>query len=105
VWAPGPNDVAAIDLRAAIEASPHIETKTWFDLGYILDHLPQYNREYAGFIRDGRKYILCNMDYDEFFREPQMGWFTQGADGGCSLARVVVDLADKKVVRIDCNGN
>ncbi len=104
VWIPGREDIEALDLKSAIENSSHISTKTWFSLDYILSHLSEYNREYGGFVRQGRTYVLCNMDFSEFDREPG-NEFSWGMDGGCSLARVVIDLTDKTVVRIDCNGN
>jgi len=104
VWISGKEDIDALDLKDAIGKSTQIKTKTQFDLDYILSHLSGYNREYAGFIRQGRKYLFCNMDFSQFNREPQEG-FTWGSDGGCNLARVVIDIADKAVVRIDCNGN
>lgn len=104
VWTPGREDIEALDLRVDIEKSAHIDTKTWFDLGYILSHLSGYNCEYAGFIRQGRRYVLCNMEFNPHNREPG-DEFTWGAEGGCTLARVVIDLTDETVVRIDCNGN
>jgi hypothetical protein len=104
VWIPSRQDIETLDLKAALEKSTHIDTRTWFDLEYIRTHLSGYNREYGGFIRQGRRYVLCNTDFNEFDREPASD-FTRGADGGCSLARIVIDLADQTVVRIDCNGN
>lgn len=104
VWIPSEEDIEALDLRAAIEKSAHITTKTWFDVKYIVNHLSGYNREYGGFAKHGRRYVFCNMEFNQRNREPG-DEFTWGAEGGCTLARVVIDLADKTVVRIDCNGN
>jgi hypothetical protein len=103
IWIPARDDVETIDLKAAIERSNSITTKTWFDRDFILEHLEQYNREYAGFVNRGRRYILCNMDLNALRRNPE-GVFTIGSDGGCTLARVIVDPASNTVVRIDCNG-
>ncbi len=104
VWTPGREDIEALNLRDAVEKSTHIATKTWFDLDYILSHLPGYSSEYGGFIRQGKRYVLCNMEFNPHNREPG-DQFTWGAEGGCTLARVVIDITDKTVVRIDCNGN
>ena len=70
VWIPGREDIEGLDLRAAIEKSTRIDTKTSFSRDYVLSHLSGYNREYGGFIKQGKKYVLCNMDFNEFDREP-----------------------------------
>jgi hypothetical protein len=103
----------------------HIDTKTWFDRDFILKHLSEYNREYAGFTYQGSRYVLCNMvrsgEYscfiyprsrhmpdnaalDESSGEPQNAAFTTAFDRGCDFARVVIDFSSNTVVRIDCNG-
>ncbi len=102
VWIPGREDIESVDLKSAIENGKHISTKTWFSLDYILSHLSGYNREYGGFVGQGRRHLFCNMDFSQLNREPD-GDFTWGLDGGCSWARMVIDLADRVVVRIDCN--
>jgi len=95
VWIPNKCDIEALDLKAAIEqgfrsgsrVSPHID--------YLLDHLPEYNQEYAGFIREDRKYVFCNMDWGEperDFNDPRFSWVSQW--------RVVIDLAGGTAVQI-----
>ncbi len=103
IWTPARNDVEAVNLRAALERSDHIATKTWFDRDYILRYLDEYCREYAGFVDQGRRYILCNMDCRDHDFEPHARAFSAASEGGCSLARVIIDPGNNTVVRIDCN--
>ncbi len=102
VWTPDGNAIASLDLEAAINAAVHIETRSWFAIDYILEHLPDYHREYGGFLKGGRRHLLCNMDYT-FVEKPPRDEFAWGMDGGCGLTLIVADLEDKIVIRIDCN--
>ncbi len=102
VWTPEGNDIAALDLEAAIKAADHIATRSWFSINYVLEHLSRYHREYGGFLAAGRRYLLCNMNYTHVDETPT-DKFTWGMDGACALVRIVVDLENNVVVRIDCN--
>ncbi|MDI6449621.1 ankyrin repeat domain-containing protein [Anaerobaca lacustris] len=102
VWTPDGNDIAALDLEAAIKAADHIATRSWFSINYVLEHLSRYHREYGGFLAAGRRYLLCNMNYTHVDKTPT-DKFTWGMDGACALVRIVVDLENNVVVRIDCN--
>jgi len=103
VWIPERGDLENLDLRAAIEKSAHIDTESSFDLDFILSHLEQYKREHGGYIRAGRKYILCNMDLSDSETEPYENHFTWGSDGGPASTRIFIDVESGCVIRIDCN--
>jgi ankyrin repeat protein len=102
VWVPDRRDIESLDFKAVIEASDHIVTRSQFSVEHVLELLPHYHREYAGFIKSGRRYLVCNMDYDSVDKPPCDG-FTWYFDGGCALVMIVVDLEEKAVIRIDGN--
>ena len=105
IWIPEKEDLEGLDviLKRALDEDSVIQTQTWFSRRQISDHLDQYNREYAGFINDGVKYVICNMDIMEGRAQPPDNDFTEVWDGGCSVVKVVFQLDTKTVVRIDCN--
>ena len=96
VWVPQKQDIQALDLQAAIERNPQTDQHASFRREYVLDDLAKANREYAGFIVQGRKYIFCNLDYPNTpNRQPQDAGFTLGSE-----ARVVIDPVQGIAVRI-----
>ncbi|NLZ05048.1 MAG: hypothetical protein GXY19_07735 [Phycisphaerae bacterium] len=104
VWTPDSNDIASLDLEAAIKAGDPIATRDGFYVVAVLEYLPHYAREYGGFLRGGRKYLLCNAQCADEYTTPRDG-FTTGMDGGCCEARIVVDLEGKVVTWGECNGS
>jgi len=106
IWIPEKQDLEELDsaLRTCLEKKAPVMTKTWFNHDYIFTNLNEYNREYAGFFKNGTKYVICNMCLLEMGREPQDNMFTSVYDGGCSFVRVVFEAKTKKVILINCNG-
>lgn len=102
VWIPDRSAIESVDLEAAIEAGDHIVTRSQYFIKHVPELLPHYHREYGGFVKSGRRYLVCNMDYS-YLDKPPRDEFTWGMDGGCGLALIVVDLEAKVVIRIDCN--
>lgn len=103
VWTPDGNDIASLDLVAAVKASDRIDTKPHSSMEYILEHLTQYHREYAGFLRQGRKYLICNMYFASLDTPPRDGFTAGIMDAWCDLVTTVVDLENSRVVSIDCS--
>jgi hypothetical protein len=107
VWIPQKSDLEGIysALKTYLESNTTIKTKTCMDREYVLAHLPQYNREYSGFVKSGTRYIVCNMILlADVCRKPSDNEFTIILDGGCGIVRVVFEAKSKTVVHIDCNG-
>lgn len=107
VWTPGREDIQGLDsgVRIALEANSSVIASSWLDRDFVLRNFHRYNREYAGFIDDGVKYVVCHMvQSDGFYRPPPNPGFTPVADGGSSVVGVIFKAADKTVVKIECNG-
>jgi len=70
-----------------------------------LSHFDQYDREYAGFVKDGTRYIFCNMVQfpPEYARQPPRSRFFGMFDGGCAWFIVVFEARTKRVVWCQCN--
>jgi hypothetical protein len=67
---------------------------------YVLENLDHYNRQYGGFTRGEARYVICLMYMSHFGSAPHTSEFAQIMDGGCSVVRAVIDLADETVVAI-----
>jgi len=107
VWTPGAADLDGLDsaLRAYLDSDTPVRTGTFpMNPVYIPTFLRQYNREYAGFIKTGHKYIVCNMFMSWFGVDPLDNAFTYISDGGCSVLKVIFDADTKMVMSVDCNG-
>ena len=71
---------------------------------HVLANLRWYHREYAGFVRDDVRYIVCNMVItDSYDATPDKNYFTRLFDGGWRWTTVVFDTRDQSVVRIECH--
>ncbi len=103
VWTPSRNDIEGLDLEAAVKASDPLATKSHSSMEYILEHFTQYHREYAGFLRQGRKYLICNMYFASLDTPPRDGLTAGIMDAWCDLVTTVVDLENSRVVSIDCS--
>ena len=100
VWIPQKQDIESLNLKAAIEQNPQTDPQAANRRRDVLHGLTEFNREYAGFVAEGRKYIFCNLDYwSESNAQP-----TDGEFAWVSQARVVIDPADGTAIRIYCNG-
>ena len=73
-----------------------------YALNYIFDNLDRYNNEYAGFIIDGDKYIICNMVL-QIGKNPKGNYFTFMYDGGCSLVSIIYEVKSKNVIQVKCS--
>ncbi len=106
IWIPHDTDIMEFKkyLQTFIENKGDIKTETWFDRNYVLNNLQHYNTEYSGFIKNGKKYIICNMILHPFTVKPPEKGFTIILDGGCDIVRVLYDFENKTVIKIDCNG-
>ena len=105
IWIPEKSDIEGLvpALKTCLEDETPVRTQVWFDRTYVLTNIEKYNREYAGFFKDGTAYIICNMSMG-FDSNPQDNLFTSVYDGGCSFFRVVFKAKNREVVLINCNG-
>ncbi|MFC1766841.1 ankyrin repeat domain-containing protein [Planctomycetota bacterium] len=72
---------------------------------YILSHFSQYNREYAGFRKNGIEYIICNMvqDHSDGPRLEPCNDFSGGFyEGSCGQVFVIFVAATKQVAEMRC---
>ena len=90
-------------LRRCLDRKAILIAQSWFDRAFVLPNLDRYDREFAGFFKDGMGYVICNMSL-EIDKNPQDNLFTYVLDGGSNFLRVVFGTKSKKVVSIDCNG-
>lgn len=114
VWIPETVDFDGLKsaLAARLDGEGPMPARWWVDREHILAYLNQYSREYSGFIRDNRKYIICNMillsGAQGSFFVPGRGEtgteFTIIMDGGCGIVRVIFDAETKQIIAIECNG-
>jgi ankyrin repeat protein len=103
VWTPDRSDIEDLDLEAAIRASDPAAATPHSSTEYILKNLSRYHCEYGGFLRQGRRYLVCNMHYASVDKLPYDEFTTTIMDARCDLVRVVVDLEDGRAVWIDCS--
>ena len=110
VWIPDGNDVAGLDVvvKEYLDSDLPVDVGDRADQEYILANLGGYNREYSGFVKDGIRYIICNMHISWEGHGPllddepvAMDEFTIISHGGCD---VIFDAGTKVVVSIHCNG-
>jgi len=94
VWIPQRQDIETLDLQAAIEKNPQADEHASYRREYVLDDLEEANREYAGFIVKGKKYIFCSLDYSSN-RQPLDAQFSLD-----SRASMVIDPANGTALRI-----
>lgn len=108
IWFPSKSDIEGLDLslKKWIKEDAPKAKDIYVDPDYILTHFDQYNREYAGFMKDGIKYIVCNMvqaSTDTSLRSPPRNSFSGIWDGGCAQVVLVFEAQTKQVVRFRCN--
>jgi ankyrin repeat protein len=107
LWFPAASDIDG--LRAALrkwltDEAPRIKAVN-LDEDYILRHFDRYDREYAGFVKDGARHILCNMVQfpPEYAAQPPRSRFFGMFDGGCAWFVVVFEARTRQVVWYRCN--
>jgi len=108
IWFPSKPDIEGLNLslKKWIKGGALKVKDIYMEPDYILSHFDQYNREYAGFIKDGIKYIVCNMvqaSTDTSLRLPPRNSFSGIWDGGCAQVVLVFEAQTKQVVRFRCN--
>ncbi len=62
-WIPTHTDIEGLDqiLKSYLTEHMAIPTETYVAREDVLAHLRCYSHEWAGFVSDGTRYILCNM--------------------------------------------
>ena len=108
VWIPDDEDVGwtISVLRVALNAPAELPAPGWFRPEYVRAHLHQYNRQYSGFTRNGRKHLIANMyisDTPKGEKAPFNG-FARIYDGGGIAVRGVFDVETRTLTYIECNG-
>jgi hypothetical protein len=110
VWIPAHDDLKGLDdiLRAHLQANLAIGVRGGIPREPVLSSLRRYHREYGGFMRNGRRHILCNMflmDPNNMFVSARSAdSFTFIADGYWCVVQAVFSLDTKSPVEIQCNG-
>jgi hypothetical protein len=103
MWIPAKTDVdrAAGILKNAVESESPAGRRGLACCEYLRTNLQRYSREYAGFTKGRKSFVICNMVLDEHGnRVPLLNDFTSVIDGGCSAALVVIGLSDETVAGV-----
>jgi hypothetical protein len=69
---------------------------------FILEHFNEYSVRYSGFIKEGKKSLIFQMighDSDENSNN-----FSHIFDGGYWVVIVVIEVENKKIIKIRCHG-
>ncbi|UCF17057.1 MAG: ankyrin repeat domain-containing protein, partial [Phycisphaerales bacterium] len=108
IWFPLKPDIEGLDvsLKKWIEENAGKAKYKHIEKDYILTNFKNYNREYAGFIQDGKKYIVCNMVIsvpDSVQQSLPRNSFSGIWDGGCAQLVTVFEAETKQVIGIRCN--
>jgi len=108
IWFPSKADIEGLDvsLKKWLEENAGKAKYKHIDKEYILTNFNNYNREYAGFIQDGEKYIICNMVISAQNRIQQSlppNSFSGIWDGGCAQFVVSFKAKTKQVIDLRCN--
>jgi ankyrin repeat protein len=106
-WVPADRDIEGLPDILAAHLRELAESKGGLDLWqiHVLANIRRYNREYGGFIVEGRRYVICAMDTsEEFFYNRPDNRFAEIGDGWWSVVRVIFDAEKRTVVRLECNG-
>jgi len=103
VWIPDKTDIKGIDSMLISYLEEHASRDEDSCMRNILLNLRSYNREYSGFVKDGKRCIICNMIvFDESFPlKPLDNQFRRFFDIGCNVVRMVFDRDANVVVSID----
>ena len=108
IWFPLKSSIEGLNssFRSWITQGKRKEQVAYIEPKYILEHFHQYNSEYAGFVKDGTNYIICNMvqaSPDLSLRSQPRNDFSGIYDGGCAQIVIVFDAKTKQVVWFRCN--
>ncbi len=103
-WIPTEADIKGLDLvlKSYLTENTANRTRTYVEREEILARLRCYSHEYGGFIRDGTKYILCNLVSMDLSNTPSEESFTSWFDAWWGITRVIFDAEKRTVVRVDC---
>jgi ankyrin repeat protein len=105
IWIPEDADLEGFDaaVRARLTDPTEIKAKSHFSRTFILRYFDQYSREYSGIIRNGQKYVICQMILPRSFpnKAPDNA-FTMLHGFANGVVRVVFEPKTKTVVEIDC---
>jgi len=98
-WEPTERDVQALEIRlpAYLRARPEVSATR------VLERLSQYRRQYAGFLRGGRKSIYVNLFLSEY-GEQWRSDVVLVCDGGIGFWGVEFDTDIQYLVHVAYNG-
>ncbi|HPC94235.1 MAG TPA: ankyrin repeat domain-containing protein [Sedimentisphaerales bacterium] len=107
LWFPSKTDIDGLDrsLRRWLEEETPDGECRYVDRDYILSHFDQYHREYAGFVKDGTRYIFGSMvqvSTDRPVQGPLRSAFVSVLGRGCVQARAIFAAQSKTVVAFRC---
>ncbi|HNY80469.1 MAG: ankyrin repeat domain-containing protein [Sedimentisphaerales bacterium] len=107
LWTPSASDIEGLDrsLRRWLEEEPSDTKGARVDPEYVLSHFDRYHREYAGFVKDGSRYIFGSMvqvSTDDPVRGPLRNAFVSVLGRGCVQARAIFAAQSKTVVVFRC---
>ena len=106
LWVPEKGDLEQAEtiLKTFLETKPTDQTQSWYGREHVLENLAKYNREYSGFTKSGSRYVICNMILlGDIHNKPIGNKFTFVYDGRYGLARAVINMKTRAVVRVSCN--
>ena len=101
-WTPTPEDIAQLEARLR----PYLETAAPPEAGVIVAKLESYKRQYIGYTRDGKKWILVNSFCEEFWRKDD-DWRDRVElvyDGGPCFFKLHYEPSSSQFERLWING-
>ncbi|HAL44514.1 MAG: hypothetical protein A2Y12_16785 [Planctomycetes bacterium GWF2_42_9] len=101
LWIPAEIDVSKYKILFKEYLQKNADVNTSTDNKYILENFDKYKLQYSGFVKNSKKYLIFNMislAIDINDKE-----FAFVFDGGCGVVRVVIDVENNQIVRIECN--
>lgn len=106
IWIPQESDLVEYDssLKAYIQKDWSTESDMYRTAKNLLPRFRRYNREYSGFVKDGVRYVVCNMvPVNEANNQQPQRRFSMVFGLGGDTYKVVFKAESKNVERIDHN--
>ena len=99
IWIPTEDEVRGLEpvLRSYLEKDGPRRRDDRMDRKDVLRQLHLYHREYAGYIDDETRYVICSMQLDDTHRKPFGDDFRRLFDGGMYVVTMIFDFDARTV--------
>jgi ankyrin repeat protein len=99
IWVPTRDEIRGLEpvLRSYLEKDTPRRRDDMLDRKEVLRQLHLYHREYAGYIDDETRYVICSMQLDDTHRRPFGDDFRRLFDGGMYVVTIIFDFDARTV--------